>query len=209
MGVSKQQTLENRRAIVAASEKLFREHGIDGVGLSALMKAAGFTQGGFYNHFESKEALAAEVVATAMDKANGDLKEAVAAPLEPGGNRLKRQVDFYLSGTHCGDIEQGCAVAGLTADVRRLGHEAQLHFASGLQTMIETLTGLVAEQRGESGETHEARREAIAFYSEMVGALILSRAVADANPQLGEEILNASREMLLRNFALEVGQGRR
>jgi TetR/AcrR family transcriptional repressor of nem operon len=209
MGVSKQQTLENRRAIVAASEKLFREHGIDGVGLSALMKAAGFTQGGFYNHFESKEALAAEVVATAMDKANGDLQEAIAAPLEPGANRLKRQVDFYLSGAHCGDIEQGCAIAGLTADVRRLGDEAQLHFASGLQTMIETLTRLVAEQRAETGDLDEARREAIAFYSEMVGALILSRAVAGANPELGEEILDASRQMLLRNFALEAGQGKR
>lgn len=203
MGVSKQQAVENRKTIIAASEKLFRAHGIDGVGLSALMKAAGFTQGGFYNHFESKEALAAEVVATAMDKSNRDLKEAIATPLEPGGNRLKRQVDFYLSGTHCSDIEQGCAIAGLTADVRRLGHEAQSHFAGGLQTMLETLTTLVAEQRAESGDMDEARREAIAFYSEMVGALILSRAVADANPQLGEEILNANRQMLLDKFALQ------
>jgi TetR/AcrR family transcriptional repressor of nem operon len=55
----------------------------------------------------------------------------------------------------------------------------------------------------------EARREAIAFYSEMVGALILSRAVADANPQLGEEILNANRQMLLDKFALEEGRGKR
>ena len=209
MGVSKQQAVENRKAIIAASEKLFREHGIDGVGLSALMKAAGFTQGGFYNHFESKEALAGEVVAAAMEKANRDLKGAIAAPIEAGGNRLKRQVDFYLSGTHCGDIEQGCAIAGLTADVRRLGHQAQAHFASGLETIFETLTGLVAEQHAESGDTDEARREAIAFYSEMVGALILSRAVASANPQLGEEILNASRERLLRNFAQDAGQCKR
>jgi TetR/AcrR family transcriptional regulator, transcriptional repressor for nem operon len=209
MGVSKQQAVENRKTIIAASEKLFRAHGIDGVGLSALMKAAGFTQGGFYNHFESKEALAAEVVATAMDKSNRDLQEAIAAPLEPGGNRLKRQVDFYLSGTHCGDIEQGCAIAGLTADVRRLGAEAQSYFASGLQTMLETLTTLVAQQRAESGATDEARHEAIAFYSEMVGALILSRAVADANPQLAEEILTANRQKLLDHFALEAGQGKR
>ena len=45
-----------------------------------------------------------------MDKANRDLKEAIAAPLPPGGDRLRRQVDFYLSGNHCTDIEQGCAV---------------------------------------------------------------------------------------------------
>ncbi len=202
MGVSKQQAVENRKTIVAASERLFREHGIDGVGLSALMKAAGFTQGGFYNHFESKEALAAEVVATAMGKANHDLKEAIAAPIAPGGNRLRRQIDYYLSGTHCSDIEHGCAVAGLTADVRRLGHEAQVHFARGLQEMIDTLTKLVAEQRAGSGDGDETRREAIAFYNEMVGAVILSRAVASADPQLGEEILRASQQMLIKDFAL-------
>ncbi|WP_109483659.1 TetR/AcrR family transcriptional regulator [Paraburkholderia sp. C35] len=209
MGVSKQQAEENRKAIIAASEKLFREHGIDGVGLSALMKAAGFTQGGFYNHFESKEALAAEVVASAMDKANRDLKDAIAAPVKRGGNRLKRQVDFYLSGTHCGDIEQGCAVAGLTADVRRLGNQAQSNFASGLETMFDTLTALIAEQRGEDADEESARRDAMAFYSEMVGALILSRAVGGADPKLGEEILQASRQSLLQNFALEGGQGKR
>ena len=52
-----------------------------------------------------------------------------------------------------------------------------------------------------------ARREAIAFYSQMVGALILSRAVASADPRLGEEILNANRQSLLRNFAQDAGQG--
>lgn len=205
MGVSKQQAVENRKAIVAASEKLFRAHGIDGVGLSALMKAAGFTQGGFYNHFESKEALAAEVVATAMSKANHGLKEAIAAPIGPDGNRLRRQIDYYLSGTHCSDIEHGCAVAGLTSDVRRLGHEAQVRFAKGLQEMFDTLTKLVAEQRAGStdGDGDEMRREAIAFYNEMVGAVILSRAVASADPQLAEEILRASQQKLIRDFALE------
>lgn len=208
MGVSKQQAVENRKAIVAASEKLFREHGIDGVGLSALMKAAGFTQGGFYNHFESKEALAAEVVATAMDKANHDLKEAIAAPIAPGRNRLRRQVDYYLSGTHCSDIQHGCAVAGLTADVRRLGHEAQVHFAKGLQEMFEILTNLVAQQHAGSGDRDDARREAIGFYSEMVGAVMLSRAVASADPGFGEEILRASQQMLIRDFALDETAGK-
>jgi AcrR family transcriptional regulator len=66
MGVSKNKAAKNRRAIIEASEKLFRARGVDGVGLSALMKAAGFTQGGFYNHFSSKEALASEVVESAM-----------------------------------------------------------------------------------------------------------------------------------------------
>jgi hypothetical protein len=53
LGVSREQAAENRRAIVAAATRLFRERGVEAVGLSELMKHAGFTQGGFYNHFES------------------------------------------------------------------------------------------------------------------------------------------------------------
>jgi len=59
VGVSKEQAAENHRAIVSAATQLFRERGTDAVGLSELMKHAGFTQGGFYNHFESKAALVA------------------------------------------------------------------------------------------------------------------------------------------------------
>ncbi|MGY2491235.1 TetR/AcrR family transcriptional regulator [Cupriavidus sp. CP313] len=209
MGVSKQKAVENRRAIIDASEKLFRAHGIDGVGLSALMKAAGFTQGGFYNHFASKGALAAAVVEAAMDKVNRDLKEAIAAPIKSGGNRLRRQVDFYLSGTHCSDIEHGCAIAGLTADVRRLDHKAQEHFAIGLRTMFDTLTALMEDQGASGADGTTSRQEAIAFYCEMVGALILSRAVASADPAFGQEILEASRETLLREFALDTTEAKR
>lgn len=209
MGVSKQQAVENRKTIIEASEKLFREHGIDGVGLSALMKAAGFTQGGFYNHFESKDALAADVVASAMHKAGQDLKEALAVPVRRGGNRLKRQVEFYLSGPHCGDIEQGCAIAGLAADVRRLGHVAQSHFAGGLQQVFEVVSRLIAQQRADGRDSGEARREAIALYSEMVGALILSRAVAATDPALAKEILTANREMLLGRLARDAEEGKR
>ena len=66
MGVSREQAAENRRAIVAAAARLFRQRGVEAVGLSELMKHAGFTQGGFYNCFESKAALVAEVLASAM-----------------------------------------------------------------------------------------------------------------------------------------------
>jgi TetR/AcrR family transcriptional repressor of nem operon len=157
------------------------------------MRAAGFTQGGFYNHFPSKEALAAEVVESAMSKANEELKEAVAAPLKRGQTRLSRQIDFYLSGTHCNDILQGCAIAGLASDVRRLGRGAQGHFAKGVNEMIDTLAALLAEQRPEL-DKKVSRENALSFYSQMMGALILSRAVREADPRLSKAILSAGRK---------------
>ena len=196
MGVSKRKAAENRRAIIEASEKLFRAHGIDGVGLTTLMKAAGFTQGGFYNHFLSKEALAAEVVGSAMSKADEELKEAIAAPLKRGQTRLARQLDFYLSPTHCDDIEQGCAIAGLASDVRRLGQDAQGHFAKGVNEMIDTLAALLAEHQPDL-DKKSLRERALSFYCGMMGALILSRAVREADPSLSKAILAAERKVLL------------
>jgi len=93
--------------------------------------------------------------------------------------------------------------------VRRLGHDTQVHFAKGLQEMLDTLTALVAEQRAGSADSDETRREAIAFYNEMVGAVILSRSVASADPQFAEEILRASQQMLIKDFALDEAADKR
>ena len=48
-----------------------RQHGIDGIGVDAVMKQAGLTHGGFYLHFPSKEALAAEVFQHLLENAAG------------------------------------------------------------------------------------------------------------------------------------------
>src|ERR1700730_6289104 len=111
LGVSKEQATENRRAIVAAAAKLFRERGVDGVGVAELMKAAGFTQGGFYNHFKSKEALVAEGIATEMSNGTAELVRTLQRPAPKAEARLKQRINYYLSLEHRSDIEGGCPVA--------------------------------------------------------------------------------------------------
>src|ERR1700722_17864766 len=59
MRVTREQAAENRERIVAAASRLFREKGFDGIGVDAIMDGVGLTHGGFYRHFQSKEALAA------------------------------------------------------------------------------------------------------------------------------------------------------
>src|ERR1700744_5411078 len=77
MGISKQRAAENRQAIIAAAQALFRERGVDGVGLAELMKTAGFTQGGFYNHFKSKDDLVQAVLDEAMHTGSATLEAAI------------------------------------------------------------------------------------------------------------------------------------
>jgi len=87
MKVSRIQEAENHERILDVATRLFRERGIDGIGVADLMKAAGLTHGGFYGHFKSKEDLVAQACARAVlrmrqnwtsviDQAAGDPLEA-------------------------------------------------------------------------------------------------------------------------------------
>ncbi len=193
MGVSREQAAENRRAIVAAATQLFRERGVEAVGLIELMKHAGFTQGGFYNHFESKAALVAEVLASAMAEGTAELATNARAPVDESTTALRRYISHYLSQTHRDDIDHGCPVAGFAGDAPRLGAGAQSHYAGGLDDQITILAGLIAESGSlaVAGERRTLREQAISLHCEMVGALVLSRSVAKATPALSNEILES------------------
>jgi len=199
LGVSRERAAENRLAIVAAATQLFRERGVEAVGLSELMKHAGFTQGGFYNHFDSKAALVAEVLASAMAEGTTKLTKNARAPIDESTTALRRYISWYLSQAHRDDIDHGCPVAGFAGDAPRLGAGAQSHFTSGLDDQITILAGLIAENgsAAAAGRRRTLREQAISLHCEMVGALVLSRSVAQTAPELSNEILeNAERDVL-------------
>ncbi|WP_175727554.1 TetR/AcrR family transcriptional regulator [Burkholderia ambifaria] len=183
MGVSRQQAADNRNAIVAAAERLFRVRGVDAVGLTELMKEAGFTQGGFYNHFKSKDAL----VAAVMEKAMHDGADS------PRAGSVAQQVTSYLSTAHRDNVEAGCPLSGFAGDAPRLTDAARACYAHGVAGYLDRLERLVAMEGAAAADT---RRDAIAVFSQMVGALVLSRAVAGTDPALADEILDAGRRAL-------------
>ncbi|GFZ96717.1 TetR/AcrR family transcriptional regulator [Dyella caseinilytica] len=193
MGVSKQQAIENKRAIIAAAEKLFRERGVAAVGLAELTKAAGFTQGGFYNHFKSKDALVAAVMEKAMEDGAALLVEGIQASKAEARDPVERHIEWYLSHDHLANIEAGCPLTAFAGDVRRLGKEARQSYAHGLTWNFDQMANLIA---GDSPQ--EKRKKAIALFSQMVGSLVLSRAVVDADPALADEILKDARQQLLQ-----------
>ncbi len=178
MRVSRQQAAENRQRIVEAAARLFRERGFEGVGIDAVMKAAGLTHGGFYGHFASKDALIAEAVAQAMD---------ASLSWQDGVTGVDELAAAYLSPRHCADRAGGCAVAALGADYARQSKGLRQAVADGVRRQVDRIAGLLRH-----GTSTGRRRRAIATYAGMVGALTLARAVDD--PALAEEILAAARE---------------
>jgi TetR/AcrR family transcriptional repressor of nem operon len=172
---------------------------VEAVGLSELMKQAGFTQGGFYNHFESKADLVAEVLASAIAEGNTEFAKFARAPVDESTTALRRYISWYLSQAHRDNIDHGCPVAGFAGDAPRLGAGAQSHFADGLDDQITILAGLMADSGSLAAESGRGtlREQAISLHCEMLGALVLSRSVAQATPALSNEILdNVHRHVL-------------
>ena len=180
MRLTKEKAAENRRLILAAASRLFRKRGFDGVGVADVMAEAGFTHGGFYNHFSSKEALAAEACAVEIRRS--------AAATATSPRTWVEFADEYVSKKHRDRPGSGCAIAALAADAGRQGADVQAAFAEGTESTLEYLADAMGEPR----------ENALRVWSELVGAIVLSRSVKKSDPALAEEILEATRAGLPR-----------
>ena len=190
MRITRAQAEANRRRVVDAAAELFRERGFDGVAVGELMQAAGFTHGGFYNHFASKEALSAEALERAFRAM--DAERARIADLDA-------LLASYLSEASRRAPGRSCPAAALAGDAARQPDPVKAVFAQGLERMIAGL----AERLPESPA---ARRRAIALWTRMAGALALARATPDDSP-LGREILEVALEACRREAAAPAEAG--
>jgi TetR/AcrR family transcriptional repressor of nem operon len=187
MRVTKAVAAQNRRRILETATQLFKKRGIDNVSVADLTKAAGFTHGGFYNHFESKADLAIETIRYAFEQSlseiSGNGATTTTGDLIPMAERLAN----YLSPEHRDEPTGGCPTGSLPVDVGRQGAGAQRAFADGLERYVGLIEGVFPPR------ARRKREAAIATLSTLVGAIILSRAVRDAHPGLSDEILRAAR----------------
>jgi TetR/AcrR family transcriptional regulator, transcriptional repressor for nem operon len=187
--LTKEQADHNRRLIVETASRMFRLHGMENVAVAEIMKESGFTHGGFYNHFESKDELAAEAIASAFEVVASNLSEKLASAKHPQES-LATFVARYLSPPHRDSKSGGCPASALSADAARSGRAIQTAFVKGVEAYLD----MIAAQIG--GDEREAREQAIALFSGLVGAMMLSRAVKKSDPRLSDELLSSARRIL-------------
>ncbi|MET0195131.1 MAG: TetR/AcrR family transcriptional regulator [Hyphomicrobiaceae bacterium] len=183
-GSKKEQT---RERILRAAARAIRKRGYEGVGVADVMKEAGLTHGGFYAHFESRDALLAAAADQAGAESIANLTRAIAAA-KPG-QELAALVDAYLSDWHVAAPEQGCAIAAAGSEVPR--QEAEVRRVASRR--IKDLIGLIERQFPEWGRS-AAHDKAMGIAATLVGALVLARAVEDA--RLSNRIRKAARELV-------------
>ena len=188
MRYSREHKQETHAKIVKKAAVLLREKGAHGIGVSDLMKEAGLTHGGFYAHFDSREALVIEAFAHAMERST-DRWRKLAEQTAPD-KRLATIVDSYLTTIHRDDPGHGCAIPTLGAEIARESPKTRKAFAAKLEQMIDMLAEQIPELPPKA-----ARKQAMAAVATMMGTLVLARIAG--NGDFSEEILAAGRTAVL------------
>jgi TetR/AcrR family transcriptional regulator, transcriptional repressor for nem operon len=177
MKVSREQVLENKKAILKAAGRLFRERGFEAVTVADVMKSAGLTHGGFYGYFKSKDDLIAQALATVLGSAT-------TPPAD-----LAAYAEWYLSPAHRNSVAGGCPVAALASETIRQPGSARAEMTAALRRHIDHLS-VIAPGADEA----DKRRAAIGSWASMVGAMILARVSDDS--EFSDEVLNETRAWL-------------
>jgi TetR/AcrR family transcriptional repressor of nem operon len=184
MNQKTKQKQNSREAITASAAALLRERGIKASSVMEVMKGAGLTVGGFYNHFESKEELFVETLRNAastnwdhlLKSANGDSPR----------SRTLSVIRRYLSRKHRDNKETGCLLPSAAQEVAREGEPYRSALEKELSGFVSSLADML-----DSGV--DGREKALGLIAMMYGALSLSRAVAGT--RLSDEFLRAGNKL--------------
>ncbi|WP_180698448.1 TetR/AcrR family transcriptional regulator [Pseudomonas crudilactis] len=180
MRYSQDHKAQTHQRIIKEASARFRKDGIGATGLQPLMKALGLTHGGFYSHFKSKD----ELVEKALQEA-GNQVDGLCAEIFSQDNPLDVFIETYLSEWHQTSPHEGCPLLTISSELGLRGQPSPTS---------DVVLNARLEQIENSLEGKNSADRAIVIMSTLVGALLLSRSVADA--EFAQHILDVTRDHL-------------
>jgi TetR/AcrR family transcriptional repressor of nem operon len=199
MRYGKEHKAETHRRVVEAAARRFRRNGIEATGVVDLMADAGLTHGGFYAHFPSKEILVREAVMSASAQGRRHFQRQIEQARAEGREPLETIVRQYLTTLHRDRPDRGCSIAALGAEIARHPRKTREAFTEGLEKTL----GLIASALP-APDRADAKDRAIAVFSTLIGALQLSRALADSD--MSQRALDAGVKAALAVGASNLGR---
>ena len=186
MRYSKDHKQATRQRILEAAGRRFKQDGIDGAGVAAVMSDAGLTNGAFYAHFASKEDLVANVLA---DQLRAQRQSFDAQP--PDRQGLEAFIRSYLSPQHRDQCADGCPSAALLDEIARRPAATKQVFTDELMGVIDDIAS-----RLDPTDAEAARTDALTLFGLMLGTLQLARALTDRD--LSDQLLARSVETAMK-----------
>jgi AcrR family transcriptional regulator len=187
MRYSADQKAKSKKAILSAAGKRLKKEGFNGIGVDGLAAEAGVTSGAFYSNFSSKEELLKELVGQLVGHPFSGFESGNFGNLNENQKLLLKFIQGYLSYEHTANIENGCVIPALSADVARSGIAVRRVYQKRMNILIEKMTTAL------KGNTELKRRaKAWSILSIMVGAISISRALPEGEES--REIIDAALE---------------
>ncbi|KQP45605.1 TetR/AcrR family transcriptional regulator [Pseudorhodoferax sp. Leaf274] len=191
MKVTKEQAQQNKLALLEAAGQLFKQHGIDGVGVADVCRQAGLTHGALYKHFVDKQDLAAQALQHAFQAGHGR----ATPPGLAGAGRQRTftgYLDRYLSLRVRDDMAKGCPLVATACETARQGEAVSRSYADAF---AELRAGVEATLPGD-GSPAERQALASTVVAALVGAMAISRGMAKADRAEADAVLAQVRGVL-------------
>ena len=189
-----------RRQIVTDASRRVRAEGITGAAVSAVMRDAGLTHGGFYKHFGNKNELLLESLRQAFAETADRLDS--AAGKASNASPWQLIVKIYLSPAHCDHPELGCPLAALASELARIRKPMKHRVLSELADYKARLLPYMPGRR-----VADKERAFLTIFSTMIGAIAIARILPE--PASRAKVLATTEDFLLRTFRSSPGSGRR
>jgi TetR/AcrR family transcriptional repressor of nem operon len=182
---------EIHQKIVKDASRRVRTEGITGAAVSAVMRDAGLTHGGFYKHFGSKDELLMESLSAAFQ----DIADRLAHVGEQSKPEMawRAIVKTYLSSEYCDHVEYGCPLTALAPELARTDKAMKAQIFEELKKYKSRMLPFMPGRRAADKE-----RAFFSIFSTMVGAIEIARILPE--PAMREKVLASARELLLRSY---------
>jgi TetR/AcrR family transcriptional repressor of nem operon len=182
---------ETHRKIVKDASRRVRTEGITGAAVSAVMRDAGLTPGGFYKHFENKDELLIESLGEAFREIADRLAQ--VAETSPPETAWKAIVKTYLSPEHCDHVECGCPLAALAPELARADQAMKSKIFGEMTKYKNRMLPFMPGRR-----IADKERAFFVIFSTMLGAVGMARIIPDQAARTS--VLASARDFLLRSF---------
>src|SRR5271156_3690233 len=149
---------DTRSNLVEAGLQMIHAHGYAATGIQSIVEGAGVPKGSFYNHFPSKEAFGAEVIAAYSDRGQAKLHDFLCNPEVAPLARLEAYFDDRIAALRVSNYARGCLLGNFSAEAA--DHSAPLreclakHFEAW-SSAIEKCIG-EAQEQGTLGDQFSA-----------------------------------------------------
>jgi AcrR family transcriptional regulator len=135
-----------RELILGAARQVFAEEGLDGASLRAIAIRAGYTPAALYFHFESKEAIYAELLNASLASLGGAVDHAVAQTRSPQQKLKAAAMSFFrFYAENPRDLDLGFYLFRGGMKPAGLGHERDEKLNAALEAALHPIAEAATE----------------------------------------------------------------